>query len=200
MTVAESLQPLLDELCIEVFEKLPQNLYYHCLDHTLVVMQCALELAEAANLSTNDTRILYAAAALHDTGFGKKYGANEGVAAILADKLLPKYGFKKTEIKHVHNMILATNLLIAPEENLEMLLADADMGYLGKSDFMLWSNRLLQEWREHGRFSGSDNDWLQTQIQFLERYSYFSNEAQTLYAAGIAKNLNQLKQLTEWPF
>lgn len=200
MTVAETLQPLLDELRIEVFEKLPSNLYYHNLNHTLVVMHCALEIAQKANLSTNNTRILYAAAVLHDTGFGKKYGANEGVAAILADRLLPKYGFKKSEIKHIHNMILATNLLIAPEETLEMFLADADMGYLGKSDFIVWSNNLLKEWRAHGRFTGSNSDWLQSQIQFLASHTYFSTEARQLYSAGVAQNLNTLKKLPEWPF
>ena len=200
MTVAESLQPLLDELRLEVFEKLPLNLYYHNLNHTLVVMECALEIAQEAKLSTNDTRVLYAAAALHDTGFGKKYGANEGVAAILADKLLPKYGFKKSEIKHIHNMILATNLLIAPEENLELFLADADMGYLAKKDFMLWSHRLYQEWCDYGRFKGTSSDWLQLQIQFLANHTYFSLEAQRLYSAGLERNLNQLKQLPEWPF
>lgn len=200
MTIIQSLQPLFDELRVKVFEKLPKNLYYHNLEHTQIVMDSALELADAAALSPELTRVLYAAAMLHDTGFGKKYGANESVAAMLADRLLPKYNFTSEEIKQIHNMILATNQLIEPQEYLEMLLVDSDMGYLAKKDYLFWSNRLFNEWRELGLFMGSNADWLNSQIAFLENHSYSTSEAKSLYSPGLSLNLNQLKELTEWPF
>jgi predicted metal-dependent HD superfamily phosphohydrolase len=200
MSGIDALQPLLDELRVEVFEHLPASLHYHNFDHTQTVMQNALELATAATLNPRQTLILYAAAMLHDTGYGKKYGANEGIAALLADKLLPKYHFSKSEIKQVHNMILATNQRVHPQDYLEMMLVDADMGYLAKKEYFLWSNRLLIEWQEHGLFLGSKTEWLKNQISFLGNYSYITAEAKTLYTAGLTSNLNQLKELTEWPF
>jgi predicted metal-dependent HD superfamily phosphohydrolase len=200
MSGIDALQPLLDELRVEVFEHLPASLHYHNFAHTQTVMQNALELAKAATLNPRQTRIIYAAAMLHDTGYGKKYVVNEGVAALLADKLLPKYHFNKSEIKQVHNMILATNQRIHPQEYLEMMLVDADMGYLAKQDFLLWSNRLLTEWREQGLFLADNATWLQNQIAFLTNHNYITEEAKSLYTAGLSTNLNQLKELTEWPF
>lgn len=184
----------------EIFDTLPSYLTYHCLEHTMQVAGFAMQLSEAAKLNEKEERMLYAAAVLHDAGYGKKYHANEGVAAILATKILPDFGFKKKEVKQVRNMILSTNLIIVPSDDLEMLLVDADLAYLGKPDFFMWSNRLFQEWKNVEIFDKPSEEWLKLQIDFLEKHYFHTPEANALFEEGKQENLNRLKSMDSWPF
>ena len=200
MGTVEKLKPLYACVQQEVFRHLPNNLFYHIELHTQNVMANAMLLSEEAQLSSRQEELLYAAAILHDTGYGKKYKSNEGVASLLAGKLLPDFGFLPDEIEIVQNMILATNLIINPGSKLEMLLSDADMGYLGQEDFLIWSDRLLREWRLHHIFNGTDKEWLEGQKQFVKKYRYNTLEAGQLFNAGKATNLAYLNSLEEWPY
>ncbi len=200
MKVPATLSSLMPDVTQMVFNNLPQTLSYHNINHTKQVVNFALQLAEKAQLTERETNMLYAAAVLHDTGYGKKYTANEGVGAILAAKILPEYGFFKYEIEQIKNMILATNLVIIPQNKLEMLMSDADMGYLGGDDFLTWSNKLFTEWKTMGLYSDSPENWLLSQIDFLSKHEYFTPEAIALFEAGKQKNINQLKSLKKWPF
>lgn len=200
MHTAAKLKPLYKRIQQEVFTHLPADLHYHRKEHTEIVMRNALLLSKAAKLSQREEEMLYAAAILHDTGYGKKYNSNEGVAAILAQNILPQYGFSQPEVEAIKNMILATNLIIEPSSKLEMLMADADMGYLGQPDFLKWSNRLLEEWRLHKMFTKSNHEWLELQRQFLAGYTFFTAEGTALFDSGKQKNLETLNKLVEWPY
>ncbi len=200
MDIVKDLTPLFDYIKTSIFDGLPDYLTYHNKRHTENVMKNALVLAAHAGLTDDETRILYAAAILHDTGYGKKYAANEGVAAMLAAKLLPDYGFSKLDIELIESMILATNLVISPTDKLEIYMIDADMGYLGQDDFMIWSNRLRMEWEAQGRFSGDDREWIDGQIAFLSQFTFTSQEAIALFGPGKQKNIERLKGMDSWPF
>jgi predicted metal-dependent HD superfamily phosphohydrolase len=200
MKTVESIYPLFNYVSKEVFDVLPGDLFYHRRDHTKRVMEKSLLLADAAGLDETDRILLFTAAVLHDTGYGKKYTVNEGAAAMLASKLLPDYGFEYEEIETIKSMILATNLVIQPVTQLELLLADADLGYLADADFLDWSELLRQEWCAHHDFEGSKADWLQLQIRFLSTYEYFTEEAKQLFDAGKKQNIEQLNALSAWPY
>jgi hypothetical protein len=81
-----------------------------------------------------------------------------------------------------------------------MLLSDADMAYLGQPEFLIWSNRLLCEWRLHGQYSGTNKDWLERQRAFLQGHQYRTTEANALFSDGKLENIAALKNLSEWPF
>jgi uncharacterized protein len=200
MKVPDSLATLMPLIKKLVFDSLPEKLCYHNLEHTMQVVAFSLQLSAIAGLDAREEELLYAAAVLHDSGYGKKYHANEGVGAILATKVLPDYGFSKAEIEQVQNMILATNLVISPRNNLEMLLADADMAYLGRDDFFIWSDRLYHEWKAYYVYDDTPENWLRSQIEFLQRHKYLTPEAFTLFESGKQKNLHRLKSLKKWPF
>ena len=58
----------------EVFSRLPDNLYYHNIDHTLQdVLPAAIRLAEMEAVSSDDLFLLKTAVLFHDTGFIKQY-------------------------------------------------------------------------------------------------------------------------------
>ncbi len=200
MKSPESLKSLLPFLENEVFDSLPHALTYHNLAHTKQVIDFAMTLAGNASLSEKDTRLIYASAALHDSGYGKKYYANEGVAALLAARVLPTYNFTTKEIEQIQNMILATNLAIVPTNKLEMLLVDADLAYLGTDDFFDWSNKLYVEWGNMGIYDEPKEKWLASQIVFLEKHFYYTKEAQILFEESKQLNLQKLESFTHWPY
>ena len=200
MDIVRDLNPLFDYIKSAIFNELPHHLTYHNLSHTENVMKNAWILALHAGLDDQETRILYVAAMLHDTGYGKKYVANEGVAAMLASKLLPDYGFNESEIELIKSMILATNLLITPTDKLESYMIDADMGYLGQEDFFEWSNNLKKEWEAHGTFEGDDKEWINIQISFLTKFQFTSKEAIALFDPGKQKHIERLKGMDAWPY
>jgi predicted metal-dependent HD superfamily phosphohydrolase len=200
MKVPESLSTLMPLVKELVFDTLPPTLYYHCLEHTMQVVAYSIQLAAKAGLDKKEEELLFAAAVLHDSGYGKKYRANEGVGAIFASKILPDYGFSKREIEQVKQMILATNLVVSPNNQLEMLLIDADMAYLGRDDFFMWSDRLFREWKAFGLFDGTAEAWLHTQIEFLQSHVYATPEAFELFDAGKQNNILLLKSIKKWPF
>lgn len=199
MNTLNLFEDLLPNLKIEIFDKLPHYLNYHNYYHTAQVVNASMKLAKEAQLSQNDKEILYAAAALHDTGYYKRYSNNEAIAATLAEKILPNYGFSAERIAQVSQMILATNLVVEPLTQLEKFLSDADIAYLGQPEFMRRSDDLLNEWREVGQFAGSDEDWLLVQRKFVAAHKFYTPQAEALFGAQKAKNLMLLQQITVWP-
>lgn len=200
MAILANLKPLLAQVEKTVFNCLPVALYYHNKAHTRHVWASCIRLARVQNLSAGQQRILYAAAILHDTGYVVRYPQNEVAATALARQMLPEFGYTKLEIEEIKAMILATNPNIAPKTHLEVLLVDADMSYLGQPDFLLWSNKLLEEWRAYDNFNGSNTDWLRNQREFLEAFRFESAAAKQIFNPGLLRNRAQLAQLSDWPF
>lgn len=89
---------------------------------------------------------------------------------------------------------MATKLPPRPKNLLEMIICDADLDYLGRSDFIPVSNNLYKELHEHGRL-GTLQDWNELQIKFIEQHQYFTKTAQQL--RNVNKN-TQLSNIKAW--
>ncbi len=85
--------------------------------------------------STERKILLLTAAILHDTDYIEQYDKNEPIGARIAGKLLPKYGYFKEEIETVKDLILTTQMPQKPQNHLQHIICDADLGNLGREDF-----------------------------------------------------------------
>ncbi len=81
---------------------------------------------------------------------------------------------------------MATKIPQSPKNHLEQILCDADLDYLGRDDYALNSNNLLQELELTKKLKAKD--WLQIQEKFLRAHSYFTPTSQKLR--------NKIKQQT----
>lgn len=156
--------------------ELPQNLYYHCINHTLDVCKAAEELASGENVKEQDLLLLRTAAIYHDIGFVVRYNNNEEVACQIASQTLPDFNYKPDDIEKICNMILATRIPQNPQTHLEQIMCDADLDYLGRIDFFDISQTLKQEWMEYGLIC-SDQEWNQKQVNFFKQHNYFTKTA-----------------------
>lgn len=157
----------------ELESRLPKNLYYHGLHHTLDVLREAERIGQSEQISEEGALLLRVGAILHDSGFIKVYFKNEPIGAEIAREWLPEYGFSERQIEIVERMILATALPQNPQSHLDQILCDADLDYLGRQDFYPIAHSLKLEWSEYGLIKNL-REWYELQVNFLKAHQYFT--------------------------
>lgn len=176
----------------ELLDKLPSNLYYHSVDHTLDVLKAAEFYAESEKISEEEKVLLLTAAVLHDSGFILQKDSHEHVSSQIARQKLPAFDYSEAQIERICGMIMATKIPQEPADHIEMILCDADLDYLGRNDYYEISNLLLKEMNAEGKQMTS-LEWLNMQISFMEKHRYHTRTAISLRSELKAKNLDNLR-------
>ena len=153
--------------------KVPDYYYYHNYEHTLYVLDKAVEIGRLENCTAKEIELLSAAALWHDTGYINTYDGHEAESCALAQKYLPGYGFTADDINKVCGMIMATKIPQSPQNKLEAIIADADLEYLGTHSAGNKANDFFKE-LHHLNPSLTKADWNKTQISFLQDHHYFT--------------------------
>jgi adenylate cyclase len=174
--------------------KLSDDLHYHNIAHTLNVEKAALRFAKLEGLNEEELKILQTAVLYHDTGFMFQYDNNEEMAAKLAEKNLPKYGYSKEQIEEIKSIIMATKMHHKPFNLLEQIMCDADHDYFGRPDYYSVSLKLRKEMEIQGLVH-SYVEWVEVQIDYLEnKHEYYTQTAINIRGNGKEARLNELKK------
>jgi ligand-binding sensor domain-containing protein/class 3 adenylate cyclase/predicted metal-dependent HD superfamily phosphohydrolase len=182
---------------IKVLEKgLSDKLHYHSIEHTKDVVKAVERLALMEGVTDEGLFLLKSAATYHDAGFVEQYDKNEPVGARLAEEILPKYGYTEQHIEKIKELIYVTQIPHKPQNNLEEIICDADLDYLGREDFHEIADRLRRELREHGKID-SDRKWDELQVSFLTAHRYFTETAIRTRKEKKLKNLEEIKARLE---
>lgn len=176
--------------------KLPEQLSYHDVEHTLDVLRAVEIIARGENVSGDDLTLLRTAAVYHDLGFVERYKNNECLACRVASESLPEFGYSPERIETITEMILATQLPQRPETRSQEILCDADLFYLGTDQFQEKGDRLRRELASQG-IVFTDADWIDFQIMFLEKHRYFTETCERLQGAGKRGHLEELRKLAK---
>jgi len=155
-------------------EGLSEKLYYHSVFHTRDVLRVCEARAREIGLSEIDKTLLFTAAVLHDAGFLDVLQEHEKRGAQIARDILPQYHYSKDQIEQVAGMIMATKIPQSPQNQLERIICDADLDYLGRDDFYTIGNFLYQELEEMGIVSNIE-EWDTLQIAFLTNHNYHTD-------------------------
>jgi len=181
------------EKTISRLEKdLPAYLTYHDANHTRYVLEKTILIAEKENVSDHELFLLKIAALYHDTGHIKNSENHEAESCRIAMQDLAELGFDETEIDQICNMIMATKIPQQPKSNIEGILADADLEYLGTSEFDVISDKLLSELK-HFRPELTPRQWYNMQIDIISKHKYHTEYCQTHYESTKLKNLERIK-------
>ena len=159
-------------------ENLNPIYYYHNYEHTLYVLDKAVEIGRHENCKAREIELLSAAALWHDTGYINIYAGHEAESCALAQKYLPGYGFSATDINKVCGMIMATKIPQSPQNKLEEIIADADLEYLGTDKAGNKADDFFKELHQLNP-SLTKADWNRTQISFLQDHAYFTGFCKT---------------------
>lgn len=157
---------------------LAPTLTYHGLHHTVDVVQAAADLAEAEGITDPESlTLLRTAAFYHDAGFVTTYTDHEAAGCALARQSLPEFGYSPAQIETICGLISTTRIPQEPQTHLEQILADADLDYLGRSDFTPIARTLFTELQAHQHFPNDVRAWDRVQLNFLEHHHYWTQTA-----------------------
>lgn len=185
-------EPAIEHIINRLRHELPADLRYHCLEHTLHVIDAAKTIAEAEQLEANMLELLITAAAYHDCGFLVTYQKHEEAGCKIAQEVLPQYGFTDAQIQIITGLIMATKVPQTPLTKAERILCDADLDYLGGDNYEEIANGLFEELLLHG-FAITEENWQQIQINFLEAHHYWTSFSQSNKAPKKAEVLLWLR-------
>ena len=154
------------------FLKLLDSKYlYHNLHHTERVIKSAIKIGSDYDLKDSEWKVLLTACLLHDYGFIKSHVDHEEIGAELSESILNDYGYSNKEISSVQSLILITKAIAIPNNDLEAIIRDSDLEYLGSNDFEYISEKLKEEWLLCGVVS-SESEFYQLQLNFLINHQF----------------------------
>jgi uncharacterized protein len=181
---------------MEKLRGLSPQLTYHCLEHTVDVLKQSQRIAKEEGIKDDESLFLLKIASLyHDTGFLFVYAGHEARSCEMAKQELRDYGVAADQIDKICGMIMATKIPQSPTNKLEQIICDADLDYLGRTDFEFISNNLFKEFLVFG-FVKDYDDWMQKQIGFFGVHQYFTKSSQQLRHPEKMKHFAQLKLYT----
>lgn len=188
-------QPIYDHVTGKLLQGLSPRLIYHSINHTLDVLEQVQLIAEREKINHDENLFLLKVAALyHDSGFLFIYAGHEAKGCEIAKEELPLFGLKTMQIDKICGMIMATKIPQTPGNNLEEIICDADLDYLGRNDFEMISNNLFKEFLDFG-FVKDYSQWMKLQVKFFESHHYFTNSSQQLRNPVKMARLKKLKSL-----
>ncbi|HYV90575.1 MAG TPA: Pycsar system effector family protein [Chitinophagales bacterium] len=173
--------PILQKASDYVFnllrEKLPANHIYHNFQHTSDVVESTEEIAEAVDLSKEDTEIVMLAAWFHDTGFIEKDEGHEEKSKEIAARFLKENLYPQEKIEKILNCIEATRYPQQPKNLLEYVLCDADLSGIASKKYFDKANFLRREIELVQNRTVSDKEWYNSEIKFLTNHKYHTQYA-----------------------
>jgi hypothetical protein len=189
-----NLNNLTDFILEKMRRELPSSIVYHSAEHTIDVHEAAVRLAELEGLADHETKLLQAAALLHDAGITVSFSDHEDLSVVIAREYLPYFGFGEGDIQAIESMIMATKLPQTASTLCEKILCDADLDYLGRADFFVIAQKLRLEWELSGN-KVDLKDWYILQMEFLRNHTYFTESAIRLRDERKLQNLREIEQL-----
>ncbi|HKL66879.1 MAG TPA: adenylate/guanylate cyclase domain-containing protein [Bacteroidales bacterium] len=185
----------IQEIILDKLEKeLPDYLFYHNVKHTVDVVTEVELMGWAEGCSDEEILLLKTAGLFHDAGHTVEYDNHEYHGTQLAREILPEYNYTPEQIDRICEVIMATKLPPQPKDLLEEIICDADLDYLGRSDFIPVSNTLYDELKAQNKI-GSLNDWNKLQVKFISGHQYFTNTARSLREVNKQKQIERIHNL-----
>ena len=167
---------------------------YHNLAHTQRVVSKLKELIEESDLTQTEEQHLLIAAWFHDTGFTETIEEHEIASAKIAASFLKNQGLEASDIEAVEKIILATEMAYEPQNKLEGLIRDADSAHVSSKRYEDYASLLRKEWELTKGKKISRADWLQQNIDFLTKHTFYSQVAMKKWQDRKGRNLAQLIQ------
>lgn len=168
---------LYDEIHQKVFHlldtQLPSFLTYHSPEHTAYVIGQSEILSHIYEVTDDDRFLIRIAALFHDIGFIRHYQDHEEAGCHIASEML-QYTIPHQSIDRICGIIMATRIPQTPLNLLQQIVCDADLEYLGTSEFDRVSQLLYQELH----YIDPELDqagFRQIQIDFLTNHKYHTS-------------------------
>lgn len=181
----------LRKVVLAEMDGLSPHLTYHSKEHTIDVIRQAVRIAKAEGIGAQELLLLKIAALFHDTGFLKTYVNHEVKGCEFFLSKINGRNFSAEEKSQVQGLIMATKIPQQPQDHLQQIICDADLDYLGRSDFFEIGELLKKEFLYYN-IVASDADWEKMQRNFLKTHRYHTSTSRALREPVKQENYAQL--------
>lgn len=164
------------EVLSKLETELPSSLKYHDMAHVMDVYDVCNQYIERLQLSDQQACELRIGALLHDIGFTQSSINHEEVGAKMASEILKKHHVGQHCIESVQGLILATKIPQSPTNELQRIICDADLDYLGRDDYPEISSKLFEELRIANVIQ-TEEEWKNIQVRFLKAHHFHTDFA-----------------------
>jgi len=175
-----------------IAEQVPKTYAYHDIQHTQNVVEAALEIGQMLELDAQEMEILQLAAWFHDTGYDKGPANHEERSAKYLRAYLEPKAYPEEALAKAEACIMATKVPQNPKGILQEIICDADLSHLGKYNYWDRCGRLRQELAQTKNLTMSDLEWLNFELDFMNKQVYKTTIAQALYNKKKTKHVRQL--------
>lgn len=173
-------------------ERIPDEYVYHDLLHTKYVVEATMEIAEGYELTEKEQEIIQLAAWFHDSGYDEGGKEHESRGSDYATEFLQSLDYPEADIDKVSKCILATKWPQYPDDLLEEIVCDADLSHLGNAWYWDRCGKVRQElFLIHGKVL-SEQEWVDSELQFLTNHHYHTEVARELFDKRKEKHIKQL--------
>jgi predicted metal-dependent HD superfamily phosphohydrolase len=167
---------------------------FHNFDHTKEVVDAVGIIGRHATLSADEMESALVAAWLHDVGYANGSKNHEEASAQKARELLEKIGAPAQKVGVVTEAILATRMPQQPNSIVAQVLCDADLYHLATEECQEKSSMLREELRALGTKDMTNEEWLNSTVEFMQGHSYHTLYGRTVLEQAKQKNIKKLKK------
>ncbi|MEI8202387.1 MAG: HD domain-containing protein [Bacteroidota bacterium] len=170
---------------------------YHNLKHTMDVANSSENIAILEGISVRDTILLKTAAYLHDIGILVQYKEHEKYSVFVAQEILGDFEYTPLDIELVSGLIFSTKMPQVRGSNLQQIICDADLDYLGRVDYFEISSNLRKEWSNLFNQDYTDIQWYMSQKKFLTEHVFLTSSSRKIRNEGKAQNIAKVQALID---
>ena len=133
-----------------ILPDLPGYLHFHRIEYAQKVYNQSFLLCRAEEVEQEDRLLVRTAALMLYTGLTQSFHNYENRSSVIAREILPDFKYSEIQIDRISNLILATKQPFHPHNQLEKILIDVKMEYIGRPDYTTRIKLLFQELKEAG--------------------------------------------------
>jgi len=152
-------------------EELDVHLFFHDIRHTLDVLEQAVAIGAREEVTAEELCLLKIAALYHDYGYIKGRKDHEESSVLLFLRDASDYHLTSEQKQRIVSCIRATNFFRIPEGQLEKIIADANLDYLGREDFIQHDQTVYLEYLSEGVVT-SRVQWYERLLKFLNTHQF----------------------------
>ncbi|MBL0744372.1 Pycsar system effector family protein [Chryseolinea lacunae] len=168
---------------------------FHNLEHTRDVVAAATEIGKYTQLSAEDLESVIVAAWLHDVGYKNGSQDHEAASIAIATEWMKGLGIAEKRINDIALAIGATKMPQNPQNEIGKVLCDADLYHLATKACQEKGELLRAEWSLLNDQHMTNEEWIQSNINFLKYHEYKTLYGQSVLEEGKKKNIKKLKTL-----
>lgn len=183
------------QMAEEVFkDRAFSNRPFHNIEHTRDVVNAVQIIGPQSDLTEDELESAIVAAWLHDIGYIDGAKDHEHNAALKAKELLERLGTTHKKQMEVTDAIMATKVPQNPKSLVSKVICDADLFHLSSDQCEYKSTRLREEWAIIGDKKLTDEEWMRTNLEFMEGHRYHTPYGQAVLQQGKKKNIKRLRK------